>query len=68
MGTPFTLMRLPDPPGGQVACVEGLWSADYVDRSAQVDAYNVVFDRLCDAALDPASSMGLIDDLVGGLS
>jgi transcriptional regulator with XRE-family HTH domain len=67
MGTPFTIVRLPDPPGGQVACVQSLWSVEYLDRPAQVDAYSVVFDRLCASALDDAESAGIIDDIAGGL-
>lgn len=68
MGTPFTIVRLPDPPGGQVACVQSLWSVEYVDRPAQVDAYSVVFDRICASALDDATTAGIIDDIVGGLT
>lgn len=32
MATAFTIFRVPEPHGGQVTVLEGLWSADYVAR------------------------------------
>ncbi|GAA1277226.1 helix-turn-helix transcriptional regulator [Pseudonocardia aurantiaca] len=67
MGTAFTVFRLPDPPGGAVVVLEGLWSAEYVDRSQQVGAYSVVFDRLCASALDEQGSARAIEKAIGEL-
>jgi transcriptional regulator with XRE-family HTH domain len=67
MGTTFTLLRLPEPPGGNVVCLEGLWSADYVDRPEHVHAYSVVFDRLCTSARDAASTVTTIEKAMGDL-
>jgi Domain of unknown function (DUF5753) len=41
VGTAFTIFRLPEPPGGEVTVLEGLWSADYVDKDDQVRAYTL---------------------------
>lgn len=65
MGTAFTIFRLPEPPGGEVAVIEGLWSADYVDRDEQVRAYTEVFDGLARIALDEPSTARLITDCMG---
>lgn len=65
MGTPFTIFRLPEPPGGEVTVLEGLWSADYVDRDQQVRAYAEVFDGLSRIALDGRGTARLITDCMG---
>lgn len=65
MGTAFTIFRLPEPPGGEVTVLEGLWSADYVDRDQQVKAYTEVFDGLSRIALDERDTARLITDCMG---
>lgn len=65
MGAAFTILRLPKPPGGEVAVIEGLWSADYVDRDQQVRAYTEVFDGLARIALDDQETARLIKDCMG---
>jgi len=65
MGTAFTIVGLPDPPGGEVVVVEGLWSADYVDKQDQIRHYADVFDVLCRAALDEQCTARLINDCMG---
>jgi transcriptional regulator with XRE-family HTH domain len=65
MGTAFTIFRLPEPPGGEVTVLEGLWSADYVDRDQQVKAYTEVFDGLSRIALDERGTARLITDYMG---
>lgn len=67
MGTSFHILRLPEPPGTEVVYLEDLWSADYVDRDSQVTAYVQVFDRLCDAALDAASTAEMLEEAIGEL-
>lgn len=67
MGTAFTILQLPEPPGGQVAVLEGLWSADYVDKDQQVSAYTEVFDGLCRSALDERGTERLLTECMGDL-
>jgi hypothetical protein len=67
MGTSFRIVRLPEPPGTEVAVLEDLWSADYLERDAQVSAYVQVFDRLCGVALDASSSAKMIEKATGEL-
>jgi transcriptional regulator with XRE-family HTH domain len=67
MGTAFTIFRLPEPPNGGVVALEGLWSAEYVDREPQVAAYSVVFDQLCASARDARDTLGLIEKARGDL-
>jgi transcriptional regulator with XRE-family HTH domain len=66
MGAPFSLLRLEEP-GGQVVYLESLWSAEYLDRDAQVQMYRDAFDRLNDAALDRKSTVGVIKKWQGEL-
>jgi hypothetical protein len=63
MGSSFIILRLAEPADAQVVYLEDLWSADYVDRPAQVTAYNNVFDRVAAAALDAADSARLIEQV-----
>jgi hypothetical protein len=67
MGSSFTILRLPDPVDSQVVYLEDLWSADYVDRQPQVDAYTEVFDRLVRAALGEEGTEAMIDEIIGEL-
>jgi hypothetical protein len=68
MGSSFTILRLAEPDDAQVVYLEDLWSADYVDRPAQVRAYNNVFDRVAAAALDATDSARLIEQVRGEMS
>lgn len=68
MGTSFIILRLADPPDAQVVYLEDLWSADYVDRPAQVTAYSGVFDRVATAALEADSSASMIEQISGELA
>ncbi|ANY08227.1 helix-turn-helix domain-containing protein [Pseudonocardia sp. HH130630-07] len=67
LGAAFQILTLPEPTGHQVVYLEDLWSADYVDRDAQVTEYTQVFDRICDAALTPTGTAQMIDDTMGEL-
>lgn len=67
MGTSFRIVRLPEPPGTQVAVLEDLWSAEYLEREAQVSAYVQVFDTLCHVALDVAGTTKMIKQATGEL-
>lgn len=63
MGSSFVLLRLGTPTDVQVAYLEDLWSADYVDRPAQIAAYTNAFDRLSVAALHTHDSIAMINDV-----
>jgi transcriptional regulator with XRE-family HTH domain len=67
MGTAFHVVRLPEPDSSTHVYLEDLWSAEYLDREAQVNAYARVFDRLSGAALDPASAASVIEEATGDL-
>lgn len=68
MGTSFTILRLPDPPGGDVVYLEDLWSADYLNRAGQVGNYTMVFDRLSASALSREDSATMIREVAGELT
>lgn len=68
MGTSFIILRLAEPPDAQVVYLEDLWSADYVDRPAQVAAYNSVFDRVSTAALETGKTVSLIEQVIGEMT
>lgn len=68
MGSAFIILRLPDPaPDSQVVYLEDLWSGDYLNRPQQVDAYNRVFDRLCESALDKQGTVAMLQEILGEL-
>lgn len=67
MGNSFSILRLPEPPGAKVIYLEDLWSADYVDKGPQVEAYSRVFDLLCTSALDAKATIDMIQEVVGEL-
>ena len=68
MGSSFVLLRLGSPTDVEVAYLEDLWSADYVDRPMQVAAYTNAFDRLSVAALDGDDSILMINNAREGLA
>lgn len=67
MGTPFTVLRLPDPPGGQVVYTERLWGADYPDRPDHIAGYDAAFDRLRACAQDAATTLKTIEKVISEL-
>jgi transcriptional regulator with XRE-family HTH domain len=67
MGTSFSIFRLSEPPDTAVAYTEDLWSAEYLDRDVQVNAYVQVFDRLSQAALDAEGTANMLKEAIGGL-
>jgi transcriptional regulator with XRE-family HTH domain len=67
MGNSFSILRLPEPPGARVVYLEDLWSADYIDKGPQLDAYSRVFDLLCASALDAKGTIDMIEEVIGDL-
>ncbi len=68
MGRAFTILRLPEPLGGDVAYTEDLWSANYSEKSDQVSAYSRVFDRITGMALDEQGTRAAIERAAGELA
>ncbi|MFF5209498.1 Scr1 family TA system antitoxin-like transcriptional regulator [Streptosporangium sp. NPDC000396] len=58
----FTVLSFSEEVDPDVAYVEGTAGDVYVESSDQVDRYKMAFARICDAALPPEESMGLIAD------
>ncbi|MEU8266328.1 helix-turn-helix transcriptional regulator [Sphaerisporangium sp. NPDC049002] len=58
----FTVLSFAEEVDPDVAYVEGTAGEVYVESSEQVDRYKVAFERICDAALPPDESIGLITD------
>jgi hypothetical protein len=61
MGSTFIILSLPEPHDSQVVYLEDLYSGEYLQRGEQVTAYNRVFDRLRDAALDDEGTQAIIN-------
>jgi transcriptional regulator with XRE-family HTH domain len=61
MGSPFTILQLPQPYGVRIAYAENLFGSDYFDQETQVDACSLTFERLLGAALSTAQTAELID-------
>ncbi|MFC6082824.1 helix-turn-helix domain-containing protein [Sphaerisporangium aureirubrum] len=56
----FTILSFPDEVDPDVAYIESTAGDVYVESSEQVDRYKVAFERICDVALSPEESIGLI--------
>jgi transcriptional regulator with XRE-family HTH domain len=59
----FTLFEFSDSSVPSILHVEGLISAQYLDRETAVDRYREVLDHLRDAALPPRGSQDLITEI-----
>ncbi|WP_285775280.1 helix-turn-helix transcriptional regulator [Microtetraspora sp. NBRC 13810] len=58
----FTILSFAEDVDPDVAYVEGTAGDVYVEGSEQVERYKVAFERICDAALSPEESHGLITE------
>ncbi|WP_189237969.1 helix-turn-helix domain-containing protein [Planomonospora parontospora] len=56
----FTVLSFPEEIDPDVAYVEGTAGDIYVESSEQVDRYSLAFARICEVALSPEDSVGLI--------
>jgi transcriptional regulator with XRE-family HTH domain len=59
-GGPFVLLRFRDPTLPDIAYVEQLISALYLDKPEEVEVYTAALDHLCVRSLTPAASQELI--------
>ncbi|MFB9674897.1 helix-turn-helix domain-containing protein [Streptosporangium vulgare] len=64
----FTVLSFAEEVDPAVAYVEGTAGDVYIESSDQVDRYKMTFARICDAALSPEASMGLITEAKEQLS
>jgi hypothetical protein len=60
VGGPFTLLRFAEPDLADIVYLEQLNSALYLNRSAEVEIYLKIVDRLAAGALTPSRSAELI--------
>jgi hypothetical protein len=59
MDSTFNILEFA-PPVPKVVYVEGLVGYNYLDRTADIDRYQQVFDQLSSLALNPADSVAMI--------
>jgi transcriptional regulator with XRE-family HTH domain len=63
-GGPFSILRFSDPDVPDVAYLEQLTSAVYLDKTVDVDNYLMVMDRLCAEAASPSKTADLLARIV----
>ncbi|MDR7278812.1 helix-turn-helix domain-containing protein [Catenuloplanes atrovinosus] len=63
---PFAILQFPDPEDADVMFVENAVTDEVIDRPEEVRPYLDVFRELRDKALDPAESLAMIKEIVGG--
>lgn len=63
-GGAFSILRFSEPDINDVAYLEQLTSALYLDKRADVDNYLKVMDRLCTQAISPAETRRLLERIL----
>ncbi|HEY4006111.1 MAG TPA: helix-turn-helix transcriptional regulator [Pseudonocardia sp.] len=63
-GGPFSVLRISDPDIPDIAYLEQLTSALYLDKPAEVDSYLMVMDRLCAEAAAPTRTKAVLTDIL----
>jgi transcriptional regulator with XRE-family HTH domain len=63
-GGPFSILRFSDPDIFDVAYLEQLTSAVYLDKATDVGNYLMVMDRLCAEATSPPKTVQLLEGLL----
>jgi hypothetical protein len=63
-GGPFTVLRFDDNDVPDVAYLEQLTSAVYLDKEADVDNYMMVMDRLCAEAVSPSRTPDALNNIM----
>lgn len=63
-GGPFTVLRFDDTDVPDVAYLEQLTSAVYLDKEADVDNYMMVMDRLCAEAVSPSRTPDALNNIM----
>lgn len=59
----FVILIFPDPEDAPVAYVEGLMGDVYLESDAELDMFNLAWDHMLEAALDPNESIAFLDEL-----
>jgi hypothetical protein len=60
----FTILRFPEPELHDIAYVEQLTGAMYLERDDDIDAYGAAMERLCVQSASPEESMDLISKII----
>jgi transcriptional regulator with XRE-family HTH domain len=60
----FTILRFPDPELHDIAYVEQLTGAMYLERDDDMDSYGAAMERLCVQSASPEESMDLISKII----
>jgi hypothetical protein len=63
-GGPFSILRFSAPDISDIAYLEQLTSAVYLEKPADVGNYLMVMDRLCAEATPPSETANLLGDLL----
>ncbi|WP_051579450.1 helix-turn-helix domain-containing protein [Pseudonocardia acaciae] len=63
-GGPFSIVRFSDPDIHDIAYLEQLTSALYLDKRVDVDNYLMVMDRLCAEAASPSETRQLLESIL----
>ncbi|MBO0874542.1 MAG: helix-turn-helix domain-containing protein [Pseudonocardia sp.] len=63
-GGPFSILRFADPDIHDIAYLEQLTSALYLDKRVDVDNYQMVMDRLCAEAISPFETRQLLESIL----
>ena len=68
MGTSFELLQFPEQGATAIVYIEDLTSSQYLEMSADLDRYTLVFDYLRASALSPDRSAELIARVASGMT
>jgi transcriptional regulator with XRE-family HTH domain len=68
MGTSFELLQFPEQGDTAIVYIEDLTSSQYLEMSAELDRYTLVFDYLRASALSPDRSAELIARVASGMT
>jgi hypothetical protein len=64
---PFRILRFTEPELPDLIYLEQLTGAIYLDGRDDLDRYALVMENLCANAASPAASVGVIEDILGGM-
>lgn len=64
LGASFAILGLREPAGAKMIFSEDLANAGYIDNSAQIEQYDLVFDHLMSTALNSDDSIALLEQSI----
>ena len=68
MGTSFELLQFPEPGDTAIVYIEDQTTSQYLETTAEVERYTLVFDHLRASALSPERSAEFIDQVAAGMT